>query len=107
MKVIDSSRLLAEMQRLSSVAAGSSQQTQSVSSDHSGFREVLSKALSEVNQTQLQASAMAEAVVRGDPNVTLAEAMIQTQKANVAFEATVQVRNRLIQAYQDIMNMPI
>lgn len=107
MKVIDSSRLLAEMQRLSAVASGQTQKPDETNSVAGGFKNVLAEALSEVNQAQLQASKMAEAVVRGDPKVTLAEAMIQSQKANIAFEATVQVRNRLIQAYQDIMNMPI
>ena len=43
----------------------------------------------------------------GDPEVSLAEAMVAGQKSSIAFEATLRVRNKLVQAYQDIMNMPI
>ena len=50
---------------------------------------------------------MSKAFELGDPNVSLAEVMITSQKSNLAFEATVQIRNRFLQAYQDIMNMPV
>ncbi len=43
----------------------------------------------------------------GDPNVSLAEVMIARQKASIAFEATVQVRNRLIKAYEEVMSMSV
>ena len=43
----------------------------------------------------------------GDGGISLVKAMIASQKANVAFQATVQVRNKVVSAYQDIMNMPI
>jgi flagellar hook-basal body complex protein FliE len=43
----------------------------------------------------------------GDPNVDLTQVMLAAQKASLGFNATLQVRNRLVQAYQDVMNMPI
>ena len=42
-----------------------------------------------------------------DRSVSLAEAMIASQKSSVAFEATVQVRNKLVESYKEIMNMPV
>ena len=43
----------------------------------------------------------------GDPNVSLVDTMVAAQKAGLAFDATLQVRNKLVEAYKDIMNMPI
>jgi len=43
----------------------------------------------------------------GDPNVSLADAMIASQKASVAFQATVQVRNKLVAAYEEVMRMSV
>ena len=49
----------------------------------------------------------ANSIESGDGGVSLVKAMIASQKASVAFDAAVQVRNRVVSAYQDIMNMPI
>ena len=43
----------------------------------------------------------------GDPNVSLADVMIETQKANIGFHGALMVRNKIVQAYTDIMNMPV
>jgi flagellar hook-basal body complex protein FliE len=43
----------------------------------------------------------------GDPNVDLVRVMLASQQSSVSFRATVEVRNRLVQAYQDVMNMPL
>ena len=72
-----------------------------------GFGETLQKTLGQVNQTQLQARDLATAFELGDPRADLARVMVAQQQASVAFRATVEVRNRLVQAYQDVMNMPI
>jgi flagellar hook-basal body complex protein FliE len=50
---------------------------------------------------------MATAVEMGDPKVSLAQAMIAGQKSSIAFEATVQVRNKLVEAYKEVMSMPV
>jgi flagellar hook-basal body complex protein FliE len=50
---------------------------------------------------------MATAFERGDPGADLAQVMLESQKANVSLRAAVEVRNRLVSAYQDIMNMQI
>ncbi len=71
------------------------------------FADVMKKGLDAVNATQSQAAALATRFERGDPGVELSHVMLESQKASVAFRATVEVRNRLVSAYQEIMNMPI
>ncbi len=72
-----------------------------------GFSNVLTNALENINEHQMQAGELAKKIEMGDGGVSLVKAMIASQKASVAFEAAVQVRNRVVSAYQDIMNMPI
>ena len=67
----------------------------------------LNNALNTVNQYQQESAMAATQVETGDGGASLVKAVIASQKANVAFQATVQVRNRVVSAYQDIMNMPI
>ncbi|MGC4028532.1 MAG: flagellar hook-basal body complex protein FliE [Steroidobacteraceae bacterium] len=71
------------------------------------FANVLKQGLDRVNETQLQASQLAAQFERGVPGVELSQVMLESQKASVALRATAEVRNRLVSAYQDIMNMPI
>jgi flagellar hook-basal body complex protein FliE len=72
-----------------------------------GFQQTLAKAVEQVNQTQANASSLQQAFEMGDPRADLARVMVAMQQSQVAFRATVEVRNRLVQAYQDVMNMPI
>jgi flagellar hook-basal body complex protein FliE len=60
-----------------------------------------------VNETQTSAAEMAAALERGDQAVALPEVMIALQKASLSFQAMTEVRNRLVNAYQEVMNMPI
>ena len=71
------------------------------------FGQLLKQGIDSVNQTQQSASALADAWERGTPGVDLAKVMIESQKASVSFRALTEVRNRLVSAYQDIMNMSI
>jgi flagellar hook-basal body complex protein FliE len=73
----------------------------------SGFAEALGKALSSVNEAQQRAEAMARQFQLNDPNVTLEETMIAMQTANISFQSLVQVRNRLLSAYHEIMNLQV
>jgi flagellar hook-basal body complex protein FliE len=63
--------------------------------------------VNKVNATQQTATDMANAFEVGQSNVDLTDVMIASQKASVSFQAMTQVRNKLVQAYQDIMQMPI
>ncbi|MBB5016729.1 flagellar hook-basal body complex protein FliE [Rehaibacterium terrae] len=71
------------------------------------FGDTLKRALSGVNESQMESRRLAEAFELGDPRVDLARVMIASQQAQVGFKAVVEVRNRMVQAYQDVMNMPI
>ena len=64
-------------------------------------------ALEGVNNAQKTSGALAQAFELGDPRADLARVMVAAQQSQVAFRATVEVRNRLVQAYQDVMNMPL
>jgi flagellar hook-basal body complex protein FliE len=71
-----------------------------------GFGDALQSAMNAVNKLQSEGSAASNAWERGDTQ-DIASVMLARQKASIAFEATLQVRNRLLSAYRDIMNMPV
>ena len=71
------------------------------------FADVLNNALKDVSAAQTEARGMAQSFSAGDPNVNLQDVMVDLQKASLSFQQMVQVRNRLVTAYQDIMNMPV
>ena len=71
-----------------------------------GFGEAVKNALAAVNETQANARATAEAYEKG-AEIPLAEVVMGMQKASLAFEATLQVRNKVLKAYEDILNMPV
>lgn len=72
-----------------------------------GFGEVMSQAVNKVNEVQKSSAAMATAYEQGVAGVDITDVMIASQKASVSFQAMVQVRNKLVEAYRDVMNMPI
>lgn len=86
-------------------AQGAGLPTQGV--DRTGFGELLKNAIDQVNELQTDAKKMAVSYEQGDPAVDLPQVMISIEKASVSFEAMTQVRNRLVSAYEDIMQMPI
>jgi flagellar hook-basal body complex protein FliE len=72
-----------------------------------GFQQVLTQALGSVSQAHNEATAMQREVQMDNPSVSLEQTMVAMQKAQVGFQATLAVRNRLVQAYSDIMNMQV
>ncbi len=70
------------------------------------FADTMTSALKNVNAGQVQANQLSEAYERGD-TVDIAKVMLARQQASVGFEATLQVRNKLLSAYKDIMSMPV
>ena len=71
------------------------------------FSSALTNALRSVSDTQNQATRMQREVSLDNPTVSIEETMIAMQKSQIGFQAAVQVRNRLVQAYSDIMNMQV
>jgi flagellar hook-basal body complex protein FliE len=70
------------------------------------FTASMEDAFKQVNAAQNQAGALSEAYERGE-TVDIAKVMLARQQASVGFEATLQVRNKLLSAYKDIMSMPV
>lgn len=70
------------------------------------FGSAISAALQQVNGQQHKASEISESYERGDTH-DIVSVMIERQKASLGFETTLQVRNKLLSAYRDIMNMPV
>ncbi|WP_024890294.1 flagellar hook-basal body complex protein FliE [Luteimonas huabeiensis] len=71
------------------------------------FGATLRNALEGVNAAQHRTGELVRAFELGEPGADLAKVMVAAQHSQVAFRATVEVRNRLVQAYQDVMNMPL
>jgi flagellar hook-basal body complex protein FliE len=104
MSGVEMTRLLAEMQRL---AATAESRPSEATGEQRGFADLLRTSIDAVNEAQSTATDMAAALERGDTSVALPEVMIALQKASLSFQAMTEVRNRLVNAYQEIMNMPI
>ena len=71
------------------------------------FQTSFSAALKEVSAAQLSASELQKQVQLGNPTVSIEQTMVAAQKAQIGFQATLQVRNKLVQAYSEIMNMQV
>ncbi|MGO2767511.1 flagellar hook-basal body complex protein FliE [Pseudomonas taetrolens] len=71
------------------------------------FSDMLGNAINKVSETQQASSQLSTAFEVGKTGVDLTDVMIASQKASVSFQALTQVRNKLVQAYQDIMQMPV
>ena len=71
------------------------------------FGDMLKTTINAVNEAQQEASALKVGFVNGTTDKSLAEVMIASQKASLSFTAVTEVRNKLVSAYQDIMNMPV
>lgn len=71
------------------------------------FAEMLGKAIDTVNTMQMESKDKTMAFEMGDKNLSLADVMVAKEKAGIAFEATIQVRNKVLEAYKQIMNMPV
>jgi flagellar hook-basal body complex protein FliE len=72
-----------------------------------GFAKLLKQGLESVNSTQSKANDLAVKFEKGVPGVELPQVMVEMQKANVSFRALTEVRNKFVDAYREIMNMPL
>jgi flagellar hook-basal body complex protein FliE len=100
-QIIDRSQLLQQLRAPDAQAANGAAQGPAA-----GFADNLRSALDKVNQSQSNSEALSEAYEKGEVT-DIAKVMMARQEAGLAFEATLQVRNRLLSAYQDIMRMGV
>lgn len=71
------------------------------------FSALLSSAINNVNGLQSASNDLATRFDQGDRNISLSDVMISRNKSSVAFDATIQIRNKLVEAYKELMNMPV
>ncbi len=109
MNSIDAQAVLAQMRALATQARGieTNPAAQAGAPGGASFGDVMRQAVDFVNTNQQEAGRLAAGFERGEAGIELSQVMVQIQKANISFQAATQVRNRLVSAYQDIMNMPI
>ena len=98
-------QMLSLMRASSAQASGRVSEAQSAPAGGADFAKILQNSIDQVNQTQQQAEGMAANFAAGDGNTNLQDVMISLQKANISFQEMVQVRNKLVSAYHDVMNM--
>jgi len=99
--------VLSQIRAMSSAAQGPAATAAKDGAERTDFAGLLQESVNKVNDIQKTAGNMAAAFEAEDPNVDLAQVMIAVEKSGLAFQALTQVRNKLIAAYQEIMNMPV
>ncbi len=100
-------QILQQMRDMAALSAGTPVDEGISQVNKPDFGQLLKDSVNAVNETQQAAASKATAFELGDPNVNLSEVMVAIQKANVSFQAMTQVRNNLVSAYKEIMNMQV
>ncbi|MDJ0927110.1 MAG: flagellar hook-basal body complex protein FliE [Gammaproteobacteria bacterium] len=104
MSNMEINRVLAQMREMSVALQPA---PDPAATDGAKFTEVMQQAITKVNEQQAAATEMVNNFQTGATDVSVAEVMVQMQKASLSFRAMAEVRNKLVDAYQEIMNMPI
>lgn len=101
-------QMLSELRSTAQIASGKALQLkQAGEAGGADFGQILKSTLDQVNQAQVDAQKLAQDFSAGTGNASLQDVMMSLQKANLSFQQMVQVRNRLVSAYHDIMNMQV
>lgn len=100
------SQVLAEMRALQARASGISE-APAAAAQPSDFANLLKNSVDHVATMQNQATALADAYETGDKSIDLTKVMLEVQKASLAFRAMTEVRNKLVDAYTQVMNMSV
>ncbi len=106
MNEINMDQLLVQMRAMSEKASGINQ-TAIDKGNSPDFSNMFKNAVNQVNETQQHAGELTKQFELGNPDIDVTDVMINLQKASVSFQAMTQVRNRLVSAYQEIMNMSV
>lgn len=107
MNDINVTNVLAQIRALQARTAPQLPAATAVQAPEGGFAGLLKASIERVSQSQAEVSGLQQAFAAGDRDTDLSTVMIAGAKAQVQFRAMVEVRNRLVNAYQEIMNMPI
>ena len=109
MKEINTESLLMQLRANAAQAQNKVVDTQTVSGSENGasFSNLLKQSIEQVNELQNTSGTLAKSFEMGDPSVSLAEVMIARQKSSIAFQSVLQVRNKLMEAYREVMSMQV
>ena len=98
-------QVLAQMRAMQALA--NPQATPEAVQGQGNFSNLMQDSIKEVNAAMQESRAMTTRFEMGDPTVSLAEVMVNSQKAGLQFQAVAEIRNRVLSAYQEVMNMPV
>lgn len=112
MDSIDTQSLMLQMRSLAAQTKvdpvqGSSAAVEKTAEAPDDFGDLLKQSVEAVSIEQNKSSEMKKAFESGDPDVDLSEVMLQAQKSSLSFQAMTQVRNKLVEAYKEVINMPL
>ncbi|MDD5328861.1 MAG: flagellar hook-basal body complex protein FliE [Sulfuricella sp.] len=97
-------QLLGQLRAASALASGAEP---AASAEGADFASLLKSSLDQTSAAQQDATNLAKAFEQGNPDTNLQEVMVSLQKANLSFQTMVQVRNKLVSAYHEVMNMQV
>lgn len=100
-------QVVAQMRTMASQAAQGNTKAVEEVGGGSNFAEMMGKSITEVNEAMQTSKTMQAQFESGDPSVSLAEVMVTAQKASIQFAGMTEVRNKLLNAYQEVMNMQV
>lgn len=107
MNTINQNSLLSAMKTMQAVAEGKGQAVSTDAQQNNDFQSLMSKLIDSVNDAEMTSSRLKKAYELGDKDVNLTQVMIASQKSEISFQALLQVRNKLLSAYQEIMRIQI
>ncbi len=113
---VEMNRMLAQMKAMEQAASLDRAQptnlagtavTPSGSATQPSFGSVFKSAIDQVNGLQKESAALSNAYVNGEPGIDITRVMVASQKSSIASQAMIQVRNKLVESYKEVMNMPV
>jgi len=105
MSYIAINQVLAQMRAMQALA--NPQATPEAVQGQGNFSNLMQDSIKEVNAAMQESRAMTTRFEMGDPSVSLAEVIVNSQKAGLQFQAVAEIRNRVLSAYKEVMNMPV
>ncbi|MFK8043157.1 flagellar hook-basal body complex protein FliE [Congregibacter sp.] len=98
-------QVIAQMRTMAAAAGSESASPEQVTGGN--FSSLMQDSIEQVNASMMEAKALATSFESGDPQTSVTEVMIASQRAGLEFQAMTEVRNKLLSAYQEIMSMQV
>ena len=104
----DINKMIEKMREMANKQTPGVTQTEAVKpNDFSNILTQVSNSVENVNNLQMQSKGLKEAYVSGDKNVSISQVVMASQESGLAFQALLSARNKLLEAYKEVMNMPV